>query len=333
MPPPVRRTTTAILAATGALLALVLAAPAGANDGGLVPQNAGTPSAKGIEHDYVFIGGFTLFILILVEGLLILFVVRYRHRKRPRSVEGYQIHGSNRLELGWTVAPALILAAIAAFVLVTLGGINGPSQANAADQVNVTVIGHQFYWEFRYPNGAFSINTLYAPQGREVRETIVAPDVDVIHSWWVPPLGGKTDAIPGRINHNAFNAPKTGTYEARCAELCGIQHAEMLGSVVVQPQGTYRASTAKLLGQLRSASPQLGKQMFDGVCEKCHRISGPRFVGPTLGGNPILKDPKALADIVRHGRGQMPPVGAGWSDQQIKTLVAYTKKVAAGGGS
>src|SRR5206468_8097736 len=103
------------------------------------------------------------------------------------------------------------------------------------DQTTITVEGRQFYWLFRYPNGAISIDTMVAPANTVVRERITAPTYDVIHSWWVPRFGGKYDAIPGHVNHTWFDAAE-GTYVARCAELCGIQHAVMQGLVKVVPR-------------------------------------------------------------------------------------------------
>lgn len=335
MPSLVRRTATTILVALTASLVFASAALAGFGNGGVTPESSGSPSAHGITRDYYLVAGITFFVFLLVEGLLITFVVKYRRRGRARTAEGYQIHGSTRLELMWTVVPALLLVAIATYVLTTLTSISSVPSANASGgRENITVEGHQFYWLFRYPNGAVSVNTMYAPVRKTVALKVISPDVDVNHSWWIPALDGKIDAIPGRVNHTWFNAPRTGTYIGQCAELCGVQHALMRAQVVVQTPQQYKATTARLLGQLQSASRTLGKQIFDGVCERCHRISGPTYIGPTLGGNPLLKDPKSVADLVHNGRtgplGTMPPVGAGWSSQQIAALVAYTKTIASG---
>lgn len=319
-----------------AALAFAGAAAAGYGNGGVTPLSSPSPSAHSITRDYYLVAGVTFAIFLLVEGLLVAFIIRYRSRGRPRTAEGYQIHGANRLELAWTAAPALILAGIVTFVLLTFQNVASVPKADAAGGVeNITVIGHQFYWEFRYPNGAFSVNTMYAPAGKTVALKVITPPNEVNHSWWIPQLDGKIDAIPGRINHTWFRVDRTGTFSGQCAELCGIQHAQMTAQVVVQTQQQYAATTSRLLAQLNGASPQLGKQMFDGVCERCHRISGPTFIGPTLGGNPLLADYKSLFLLVHQGRttslGTMPPVGAGWTEQQVRTLVAYTKSVASGG--
>jgi len=228
--------------------------------------------------------------------------------------------------------PVLILGVIAGFVFYELPGIkNVPSAKAAGGRLNITVEGHQFYWLFRYPNGAVSIDTLTVPVGRNVALTVIAPANDVNHSWWIPRLGGKIDAIPGRVNHTWFRAPKVGTYTGQCAELCGAQHALMKAEVVAVPQAAYARTTSALLAQLDTASPQLGKAEFQGVCAKCHRLSGPTLIGPTLGGNPLLADKNGLTALVRNGRNQMPAVGSTWSDAQIAALVAYTTTLTGGG--
>jgi cytochrome c oxidase subunit II len=299
--------------------ALVFAGFATGGNGGLLPPPAHSPNAHRITQAYIFVLVFTGAIFLLVEGALIAFVVRYRRGWRARTVDGPQIHGSSRLELIWTVVPVVILAAIGTFVFYLLPGITDAPSAKASDQTTITVEGRQFYWMFRYPNGAVSIGTMIAPADQVVHETVVSPDNDVNHSWWVPNLGGKVDAIPGKINHTWFQAP-AGIYIARCAELCGIQHAKMLGHVHVVPRADYD----RFLAERRRAGLDLGKEEFTGVCETCHRLNK-AYVGPALGGNPLLTDRKGLETILRQGVGKMPPVGSDWSDAQIDALVAYTK--------
>jgi cytochrome c oxidase subunit 2 len=191
----------------------------------------------------------------------------------------------------------------------------------------VQVVGHQFYWLFRYPNGAISIDTMIAPADDVVHEDVVGLDYDVNHSWWVPDLGGKYDAIPGKVNHTWFKAP-AGTYVARCAELCGIQHALMDGSVQVVPRARYASFISQRAGG--GGTHALGQEEWQGVCEKCHRLDHV-YIGPALGGNPLLADRKGIETLLRHGQGQMPAVGYNWTGHQIDALVAYTKQFAKGG--
>ena len=109
-------------------------------------------------------------------------------------MDGAQVHGNTNLELAWTVAPVLILVAIGSFIFYKLPGIE---DVPAADRVEVAVEGHQYYWNFIYPNGVIAVDRLRAPVGQTTRLEVTAPDYDVIHSWWIPALGGKFDAIPG----------------------------------------------------------------------------------------------------------------------------------------
>ncbi len=258
---------------------------------------------------------------MLVEGVLLAFVIRYRRGKRARAAEGPQIHGAVRLEIGWTVLPVVILAAIGSFVFYKLPGISNAPAASAADQSSITIEGRQFYWMFHYPNGAVSFGTMVAPANEVVHEAIYSPDNDVSHSWWVPNLGGQVDTIPGRTNETWFQAPP-GTYIARCAELCGVQHALMTAHVRVVPRSEYEQFIAQRKADQRGVT--LGKEEFDYVCTSCHRLNE-TYIGPALGGNPLLKDRKGIEDILRRGVGKMPAVASDWTEAQIDALVNYTK--------
>ena len=119
--------------------------------------------------------------------------------------------------------------------------VEAPAEAKRVD-----VAGRQFYWEFRYPDGSVTYDTLVAPVGRNVDVRVTAPGHDVIHSWWIPALGGKIDAIPGRINHTWFRAEETGEYEGSCTEFCGLQHAEMTMVVRAVDAAGYEAELARL---------------------------------------------------------------------------------------
>ena len=311
------------------LCALATAAVALGGNNGFLPGDAHSPNAHRIENSFIFVAIFTGAILVLVEGVLIAFIIKYRRGKRPKTAEGPQIHGATRLEIIWTVLPVLILAAIGSFVFYELPGIADAPKAAAADQTTITVEGHQFYWLFRYPNGAVSIDRMVAPAGEVVHEKVMGFDYDVIHSWWVPDLGGKYDAIPGRTNHTWFEAP-VGTYIARCAELCGIQHALMSGIVDVVPRAQYQQFIDQRLAN--ESGPNLGHEQWTGVCMKCHRLDHP-YIGPALGGNALLADRHGLETLLRNGRGAMPAVGKNWSAAQIDALIAWTKQYAKGGSA
>ncbi len=193
----------AIASASVALLADASGALAG--NGGFAPVPPESPNAEGISQSWWFVTAFVLAIFLLVEVLLVVFVVRYRRRNRPRDADGAQIHGANRLELAWTIAPVVILFAIAAFVFAKLPGIQDvPAATGGEENLVVEVTGTQFTWEYRYPNGVVAIDRLRAPEGRTVELEVTAPDWDVVHSWWIPALGGKIDAIPGKVNTTWF---------------------------------------------------------------------------------------------------------------------------------
>jgi cytochrome c oxidase subunit II len=307
--------------------ALVLAGVGTAGNGGLLPAPPHSPNAHRITDAYIFVLVFTGIVFVIVEGALITFVIKYRRGKRPRDLDGPQIHGSSRLELIWTVVPVLILAAIGTFVFYELPGIANAPTASAANSTTITVEGQQFYWTFHYPNGAISIGTMVAPANQVVNERVISPVTDVNHSWWVPEFGPKMDAIPGRVNKTWFEAP-VGTYIARCAELCGIQHAHMIAHVVVVPRAQYES----YIVAHKTPDLALAKQTWEYVCMSCHRLDE-AYVGPALAGNPLLSDVAGLSTILRHGVGNMPAVGSQWSDAQIAALVSYLKTLPKGSSS
>ena len=209
------------------LWALALSGAAVAGNGGFAPVEPASPNAEGIKQSYLWVAIFTGAIFVLVQGALIWFIVRYRSRNRARTEEGAQVHGNTNLELAWTVAPVLILAAIGSFVFYKLPGIEDvPSASAQGGRVDVRVEGYRYYWNFTYPNGVIAVDNLRAPVGQTVKLDVSAPDFDVIHSWWIPALGGKFDAIPGTTNVTWFNANAPGIYRGQCAEFCGIQHAQ-----------------------------------------------------------------------------------------------------------
>jgi len=324
MPPPVRRKVTVLVLVLGAALALASVAYAG--NGGFAPETPHSPNAGRINDSYKWIAVFAVAILILVEGTLILFVIRYRRGKRSRTAEGPQVHGATRLELIWTAIPVLIVVAIVTFVLYKLPGINDvPSASAQGGQIQIQVDAHQFYWQFTYPDGTVSIDELHAPVNRVVRIDIDSHDVD--HSWWIPQLGGKFDAIPGEDTQTWFKADRIGTYKGRCGEFCGVLHAEMAAEVVVQSQSEYESW---LSSQDELA---LGKAEWEGSCAKCHGLTGRGGYGPSIFNSSVLVSPLALRELVTNGRNQtepiqnyMPPVGRGWNDKQFAALEAYVKE-------
>jgi cytochrome c oxidase subunit II len=315
----------AIASASVVLLADASAALAG--NGGFAPVPPESPNAEGISQSWWFVTAFVLAIFVLVEVLLIVFVVRYRRRNRPRDADGAQIHGANRLELAWTIAPVVILFAIAAFVFAKLPGIQDvPAATGGEENLVVEVTGTQFTWEFRYPNGVIAIDRLRAPEGRTVELEVTAPDWDVVHSWWIPALGGKIDAIPGKVNTTWFSANRSGVFLGQCAELCGIYHAKMLASVEVLPADEFDAWLEERATQQEAGTSPLGEELWEGACAKCHGLDGEGEYGPRIAGTGVGEDPEALEKLLREGRGEMPPVGRDWTDTEIDALTDYLEQ-------
>ncbi len=325
-----------LVPASAALALLVLAAPALAGNGGFAPVSPESPNARDISSSYWFITIFIAAIFLLVQGLLLTFAIRFRRRRRPRDADGAQIHGSSRLETMWTVGPVVILFAIAAFVFAKLPAIKDvPAASAGSENLVVKVTGRQFYWQFEYPNGVVAIDQLRAPQGRVVELEVTAPAYDVIHSWWIPALGGKIDAIPGRLNHTWFKAERSGVYTGQCAELCGLNHARMLSKVEVMPQADFDTWLAERKSQQDAGSSPLGREEYDGVCAKCHGLAGEGKVAdgaPMLKGSALVKDAKAIETLLHNGGVKMPAVGRDWNGAQRKAMTDYLKERFGSGG-
>jgi cytochrome c oxidase subunit 2 len=319
----VRRPFLALLAALSA--ALLLAGAAASGNGGFAPQPPASPNASRIADAYWLIFGFTAAVFVLVEGALVWFVIRYRGRGRSRDVEGPQSHGSTKLEMMWTAGPVLILAAIAAFVFYKLPGIKDVPAARAGESMTVRVRAEQFYWQFEYPEGQISIDSMVVPVSEVVRLEVTTPDV--AHSWWIPRLGGKIDAIPGRTNTTWFKAEKIGEYHGQCAEFCGIQHAAMRADVLVVSRAEYET----FLTDHSPGGKAVGAEVFQGTCAKCHGLAGQGDIGPKIAGSALFAQPSALEDLLRQGKNRMPAVGKEWGQEQMNSTIAYLKDRFGGG--
>jgi cytochrome c oxidase subunit 2 len=311
-----------------ALGALAVAAPALAGNGGVAPTAPASENAEAIRSSYWLILAITGAAFIVVETLLVVFLVRYRGRGRARDVGGAQVGGHTRLEIAWTLVPVVLLAAITAFIFFQLPTIENAPAARPTNTLTVQVEGHQYYWLFRYPGGQIAIDNMVVPAGKVVNLEVTAPDV--IHSWWIPALGGKIDAIPGRTNHTWFKATREGTFVGGCAELCGAEHALMTGSVQAVSQAEFDA----FLASHSPSSRTVGKETFEGVCAKCHGMQGQGTeAAPAIAG----RDFDATTTILlRNGGVRMPAVGKDWSQEQVNAALAYLNstigRAAQGGG-
>jgi len=223
--------------------------------------------------------GIATFVFVAVEAALIFSIVRFRDRPgRPNPV---QSHGNIRIEVLWTVIPALILFIVLGF---TIQGLFQVSAKPAQKTLNVRAIGHQWWWEFYYEDYHITTaDSLYAPVGVPVKVDLYSNNV--IHSFWIPALTGKTDDIPGHQNFKYFTADKTGTYYGECAEFCGIQHAHMAFNAVILQQDQFNTwlstqQQAAVVPAAGSLAAQ-GQAVFKGVCTTCHGIVGVNLNGYT----------------------------------------------------
>jgi cytochrome c oxidase subunit 2 len=230
------------------------------------PQSGGSPNANQIDTLYKITLYIALVIFIAVEGGLAYALLKFRAR---RGAVAAQIRGNTRLEVGWTVAAAVILLVLAVITFAKLSSIqdppnSGPGGAQLASggplyasaerklppngkSLNITVIGRQYIWQYVYP-GASEPDGLGAPYSYEQMvvptNTTVTLDIvseDVVHSWWIPELGGKFQAVPGYHNYTWFKIGKPGVYRGQCALLCGRGHARMIASVKAVPPAQFEA--------------------------------------------------------------------------------------------
>jgi cytochrome c oxidase subunit II len=229
------------------------------------PRSGGSPNADAISEVYKLLLILAVIIFVAVEGALIWFLIKYRAR---RHAEAHQTHGNTKLEIGWTAGAVVILLIITAFTFFKLGDIINPApsdidangnavtaSANSNEtksaslyplkppkgaSMTIRINGRQFIWRYQYPGPkeVFSYEEMVVPVGMTVLLNITSDDV--AHSWWIPHLGGKFDAIPGYFNHTWFKVKKAGVYIGQCAELCGRAHANMTARVRAVPFDQYR---------------------------------------------------------------------------------------------
>lgn len=219
-------------------------------------------------------------IFVVVELLLLYALIRYRGREGDSGVPD-QVHGFTAIEIGWTLIPAAILFFIAIPTVRTIFELHGPPPQ--PDPLEITVVGHQWWWEFQYPElGIVTANELHVPVGRTTRLTLTS--ADVIHSFWVPRLGGKRDLNPGSENRMWFTPTETGVYHGQCAELCGTSHANMRMQVFVDDTAAFEEWVASMRQPAVPDSAGTMTFLISG-CAACHTIAGSPAqgkIGPNL---------------------------------------------------
>jgi cytochrome c oxidase subunit 2 len=237
--------------------------------------------AMPIRHLATFVFGVSGAIFAIVVSLIAIAVVRFRSRKGQgdEGREPPQIYGSNRLETAWTVVPMLIVLVLAltgARVVQTLQDPRRP-----AGTLDVTIVGHQWWWEIRYPSlGIVTANELHVPVS-DPRSPSPTPtwleltSADVVHSFWVPRLAGKTDLIPNRTNHAWIAPDAPGLYLGQCAEFCGIQHAKMLLRVYAHSREDFQRWVKAQTQPSPPAARTPGRRVFESNgCVNCHALGG-----------------------------------------------------------
>lgn len=258
------------------VLPLVLLAAACAGDAPLDTLDPKGPQAQSIDdllQPVLLVAGL---VFLFVELGIVFLVVRYRRRKDDDGEFPPQTHGALALELGWTILPAVILAFIAVGTLATLFDL-AEEPENALE---VTVVGQQWWWEFQYDADGDgeadfrTANEMVVPAGTPVDLTITARDV--IHSFWIPALNGKRDAVPGREHSWTIEADEPGSYWGQCTEFCGLSHANMRMRVIALPQAEYDAWFENQMQPAEAATGDAvaGEELFVANCTSCHQIRG-----------------------------------------------------------
>ncbi|MDR3747303.1 MAG: cytochrome c oxidase subunit II [Acidobacteriota bacterium] len=238
--------------------------------------------ADSIYHLSLFVLALCAGIFIVVASLLVYAIFKFRRRPTDDGREPPQIYGSNQMELAWTVIPVLIVVVL---FLATARVIHAVEDARfPASTTEITAVGHQFWWEFKYPQGFTTANELHVPVSDPSNPTpthITLMSADTDHSFWVPKLAGKTDLIPNRTNSMWIEPHETGGYVGQCAQYCGTQHAKMLLRVVVESQSDFNAWVAAQRKPAQSVdSVTRGRQVFETTaCVNCHTIAGTNAKG------------------------------------------------------
>jgi cytochrome c oxidase subunit II len=272
-------------------LALLFAACApNASQDSLKPAGPYAREVKTLFEWVFWLGAVPVF--VLVEGGIVYLIVKYRHRKNVERIPP-QIHGNTRLEIGWTILPAFILAVVMVPTVATIWDL---ARRPPSDALNVTVIGQQWWWKFEYtdpdmrtaaetPGPITTANELVIPTDRVVSLTLTTAaggigDADVIHSFWVPELAGGQDAIPNHENHILLQADEPGVYEGQCKELCGLSHGIMKFHVRAVPPDEFdmwaagqKEDGVRPTGGLAAT----GYDFFtdqDNSCIQCHAVQG-----------------------------------------------------------
>lgn len=290
----------------------------------------------------MFVLAVTGAIFVVVFSLLAYATIMFRKKREDNGHEPAQVYGSTQVELAWTVIPVLIVVVLflaSARVIASIQNAVPPPKAIA-----VTVIGHQYWWEYRYPNlKVVTANELHVPVSDPSHPTptfLTLLSADTDHSFWVPRLAGKTDLIPNHPNHMWIDPRETGLFLGQCSQYCGVQHAQMLLRVYVQTRADFdRWVQQQAQPAAQTAAASEGRRVFESTaCINCHRIAGTvadgRF-GPdlthlmsrdTIASGTVANTPQNLRRWIRDPSvfkpGCLMPA-MGLSDAQLDAVTEY----------
>ena len=297
--------------------------------------NPVTRQGLSIANLFIVVLVISAVIFLLVAGLLV--YILFRYRGRPGEQDPPQVHGNRNLEIVWTAAPALIVLVLFLLGLQTMNTVN----ATDPSALRIKVIGHQWWWEFQYPDlGVATANEVHVPVGVPLKFELES--ADVIHSFWVPKLGWKKDAIPGKTNDMWVQFDQPGVYDGPCTEYCGLQHAWMRIRLAALTAEQFKAWTEQ---QRRSASDRpagatAGQEVFlRNTCVNCHAVRGTPAagkVGPdlthfasrsTIGAGVLANTPQNLRRWVKEVQtvkpGVLMPNYPELSDDDVTALVEF----------
>ncbi len=239
-------------------------------------QPQSTP-ANSIFRLSLLVLSITGIIFLIVFCLIAYAVVKFRRRGGDDGREPPQVYGSNQVELSWTVIPVLIVLVLFFATARVIHSIQDAPRLPGT--IEVVAIGHQFWWEFRYPGlGVVTANELHVPVSDPLHPTptfmtLLSADTD--HSFWVPRLAGKTDLIPNRVNHMWIDPHDAGLYLGECAQYCGTQHAKMLLRVYVEPREAFDSWVEEQRRAVAADGAEEGRRIFETTaCVNCHAIAG-----------------------------------------------------------
>ena len=271
-----------------AALVSLLALASGASADLLTPESGGSSNADSIDTLYKIVAAVAIVVFVGVEGVLIYSLIRFRVRKDAVPA---QIRGNTKLEIGWTIGASVVLVVLAIVTFVMLGDIRSAPNSDPdgfatqklekvasaspyqtvppnGKALNIRVNGQQYIWRYTYPdkddnelNDVFNYKELVVPTKTTVTLQIAAQDV--AHSWWVPQLGGKFDAVPGHLNFTWFKIPKPGVFRGQCAELCGRNHADMIATVRAVEPAQFKVWLEDKKGQIEAANTLAQKRRLE----------------------------------------------------------------------